>query len=99
MTTEDYFLKISGIKGEARHGTHRGEIDVDSWSWGLTKQAAKNPGRLQERLILPQRTMCGQLSQRRTISPSWRVTPSVYIRATPDLTRRKGKSPISRQMR
>ena len=30
----DYFLKIDGIPGESVDKTHKGEIEVDSWSWG-----------------------------------------------------------------
>jgi type VI secretion system secreted protein Hcp len=30
----DYFLEIEGIDGESIDEQHRGEIDVQSWSWG-----------------------------------------------------------------
>ena len=29
------FLKVDGIKGEARDAKHKDEIDVLSWSWGM----------------------------------------------------------------
>jgi type VI secretion system secreted protein Hcp len=32
----EYFLKIDGIPGESRDDKHKGEIDVESWSWGET---------------------------------------------------------------
>jgi len=32
----DYFLKVDGIDGEATDSKHKGEIDVESWSWGAT---------------------------------------------------------------
>jgi type VI secretion system secreted protein Hcp len=32
----DYFLKIDGIDGESTDSKHKGEIDVQSWSWGET---------------------------------------------------------------
>jgi type VI secretion system secreted protein Hcp len=32
----DYFLKIDGIDGESTDSKHKGEIDVESWSWGQT---------------------------------------------------------------
>lgn len=32
----DFFLKFDGIKGESTDDKHRGEIDVESWSWGET---------------------------------------------------------------
>jgi type VI secretion system secreted protein Hcp len=34
MAAVDYFLKIAGIDGESAHVAHKGEIDVESWSWG-----------------------------------------------------------------
>ena len=30
----DYFLKIDGIDGESTDDQHKGEIDLQSWSWG-----------------------------------------------------------------
>ncbi|WP_165244013.1 Hcp family type VI secretion system effector [Paludisphaera soli] len=32
----DYFLKLDGIDGESTDSKHKGEIDVESWSWGQT---------------------------------------------------------------
>ena len=34
MSVVDYFLKIDGIPGESADAKHKGEIDVESWSWG-----------------------------------------------------------------
>ena len=34
MAVVDYFLKIDGIQGESADAKHKGEIDVESWSWG-----------------------------------------------------------------
>ncbi len=34
MAVVDYFLKIDGIEGESQDAKHKGEIDVESWSWG-----------------------------------------------------------------
>ena len=34
MAAVDYFLKIEGIEGESTNATHKGEIDLESWSWG-----------------------------------------------------------------
>jgi type VI secretion system secreted protein Hcp len=39
----DYFLKIDGIPGESTHDKHKGEIDVESWSWGETHPAPTGP--------------------------------------------------------
>jgi hypothetical protein len=33
----DYFFKIEGVKGETKDTKHPGEIDVLSWSWGITQ--------------------------------------------------------------
>jgi type VI secretion system secreted protein Hcp len=32
----DYFLKIEGVSGESLDAKHKGEIDVEAWSWGET---------------------------------------------------------------
>jgi type VI secretion system secreted protein Hcp len=37
MAAIDYFLKIDGIEGESQDATHKGEIDLESWSWGETQ--------------------------------------------------------------
>jgi type VI secretion system secreted protein Hcp len=46
MAAVDYFLKIDGIKGESQDKTHKDEIDVTSFSWGMAQQgtAAKGGG-------------------------------------------------------
>ena len=54
----DYFLKISGIQGESQDRTHRDEIEVRSWSWGLPGQPRPVPEALEVRRVsgLPPRT-------------------------------------------
>ena len=37
MAAVDFFLKIDGIEGESADGKHKGEIDLESWSWGATQ--------------------------------------------------------------
>lgn len=37
MAVVDYFLKIDGIQGESQDKTHKGEIEITSWSWGATQ--------------------------------------------------------------
>ena len=32
----DYFLKIEGIEGESIDDRHKGEIDIMSFSWGMS---------------------------------------------------------------
>jgi type VI secretion system secreted protein Hcp len=40
----DMFLKIEGIDGEASDKNHEGEIDVLSWSWGMTQSGSAGGG-------------------------------------------------------
>lgn len=37
MALVDYFLKIDGVDGEAQDHKHKGEIDIESFSWGATQ--------------------------------------------------------------
>jgi type VI secretion system secreted protein Hcp len=37
MAAVDYFLKIDGVDGESTDDKHKGEIDVLSFSWGVTQ--------------------------------------------------------------
>ena len=34
---ENWFLKIDGVDGESMDATHKGEIDVLAWSWGVSQ--------------------------------------------------------------
>ena len=43
MATIDYFLKIDGIAGESRDLKHKGEIELESFSWGAVEAAAQTP--------------------------------------------------------
>src|SRR5947209_6699715 len=36
----DYFLKIDGITGESQDAKHKGEIEIDSFSWGQTQDVS-----------------------------------------------------------
>jgi type VI secretion system secreted protein Hcp len=40
----DIFLKIDGIEGEAEDATHKNEIEVLSWSWGVSQQSNMHLG-------------------------------------------------------
>ncbi|MDF0665094.1 MAG: type VI secretion system tube protein Hcp [Nitrospira sp.] len=44
MATDDYFLKIDGIQGESTDDRHRGEIELDAWSFGRAVSGALQPG-------------------------------------------------------
>jgi type VI secretion system secreted protein Hcp len=41
---ERWFLKIDGITGESTDAAHKGEIDVESWSWGVTNTGSSTGG-------------------------------------------------------
>lgn len=40
----DTHIKFDGIDGESSHKDHKGEINVLSWSWGLTQAANPSAG-------------------------------------------------------
>lgn len=44
-TYQDFTLKIDGIKGESRGALTKDEIDLESWSFGLTQTASFGLGR------------------------------------------------------
>ena len=44
MAAVDYFLKIEGIEGESQDSKHKGDIDIESWSWGATQVGAHAAG-------------------------------------------------------
>ncbi|MDQ2784371.1 MAG: type VI secretion system tube protein Hcp [Chloroflexota bacterium] len=44
MAAVDYFLKIDGIEGESSDDKHRGEIDIESFSWGATSSGSAAHG-------------------------------------------------------
>jgi type VI secretion system secreted protein Hcp len=40
----DLFLKLDGVSGESVDSKHKDEIDVLSWSWGVTQSGAAHLG-------------------------------------------------------
>ena len=40
------FIKMDGIAGESTDAKHKGEIDVLSWSWGLTNHPSETVGKV-----------------------------------------------------
>lgn len=40
----DYFLKIEGIEGESSDDRHKGEIEILSFSWGVTNTGSHSGG-------------------------------------------------------
>src|SRR5450631_3919887 len=40
----DMFLNLDGIKGESSDKTHKGEIDVLAWSWGMSNSGTFQQG-------------------------------------------------------
>jgi type VI secretion system secreted protein Hcp len=41
---EKWFLKIDGIEGDSTDDAHPGQIDVMSWSWGVTHAVSSGSG-------------------------------------------------------
>jgi type VI secretion system secreted protein Hcp len=41
----DYFLKIDGVDGESTDAGHKGEINIESWSWGASSTSASGGAR------------------------------------------------------
>ena len=44
MAQVDYFLKITNVKGESTDEKHKGEIELESWSFGGTNAASFSSG-------------------------------------------------------
>ena len=44
MAAVDYFLKIDGIDGESADSKHKGEIDLESFSWGASQAGSHSTG-------------------------------------------------------
>ena len=44
MAAVDYFLKIDGIQGESTDAKHKGEIELQSFSWGAVQSAGAGAG-------------------------------------------------------
>ncbi len=40
----DMFLKLDGVTGESQDSSHKEEIDVLSWSWGLSQSGTTHMG-------------------------------------------------------
>src|SRR5262249_33836281 len=40
----DMFIKIGDLKGEAKDKTHKDEIDVLAWSWGMSNSGSAHTG-------------------------------------------------------
>jgi len=41
----DYYLKLGDIKGESTDRTHKDEIDIMSWSWGMSQTGTVGTGK------------------------------------------------------
>jgi type VI secretion system secreted protein Hcp len=44
MAQVDYFLKLDGVTGESTDDKHKGEIDLESFSWGVANQGTAGYG-------------------------------------------------------
>ena len=40
----DFYLKLEGVDGESTDDKHKGEIDIDSFSWGVTQMGTGGRG-------------------------------------------------------
>lgn len=40
----DTHIKFDGVDGESTHDGHKGEIDVSSWSWGVSNHSSSAAG-------------------------------------------------------
>ncbi|MDR2626068.1 MAG: type VI secretion system tube protein Hcp [Zoogloeaceae bacterium] len=41
---QDIFLKLTGIEGESPDSTHKNEIEVLKWNWGITQESNMHSG-------------------------------------------------------
>jgi type VI secretion system secreted protein Hcp len=44
MAQVDFFLKITGVDGESSDSKHKGEVDLESWSFGATQTGVGHSG-------------------------------------------------------
>jgi len=44
MAQVDYFLKLEGVAGEATDDKHKGELDLESFSWGVSNMGTAGKG-------------------------------------------------------
>jgi len=44
MALVDYFLKIDGVEGESADSKHKGEIELESFSWGEAQSGTASHG-------------------------------------------------------
>src|SRR6266403_993061 len=44
IVASDIFLKVDGIKGESTDVNHQHEIEVESWSWGVSEVFISSAG-------------------------------------------------------
>lgn len=71
MADQDMFLKLEGkvsgaIKGESQDGKHKDEIDVLSWSWGMTARTTLGGGGLASKAQLSELNICKRVDSAST---------------------------------
>ena len=52
----DMFIKIGDVKGESKDKTHKEEIDVLAWSWGVSNSGCAQPAAAPARASATSRT-------------------------------------------
>ncbi len=40
----DMFLKLDGVKGESKDHQYKDQIDILSWSWGMSQSGSMHAG-------------------------------------------------------
>jgi type VI secretion system secreted protein Hcp len=70
----DMFLKLDGIPGESRDSKHKGEIEIESFSWGASNSgsAAHGSGGGAGKVAMQDFSFVTRVSRRRP-SCSWPV--------------------------
>src|SRR5712691_12443136 len=80
MAEVDHFLKITGISGQSQDRTHNDEIEVMSWSWGLTRAGAAGPGGAARMLMAPTKSFASWLGVLLNVANT--LVPTSVVSAT-----------------
>lgn len=51
-SSSDYFLKLDGVEGKSSDGKHKGEIEIQSFSWGATRASDGQVDALTDGLLI-----------------------------------------------
>jgi type VI secretion system secreted protein Hcp len=59
----DMFLKVQGVTGEASDPTHKGEINIVSWSWGMDSPREAITGLAKGRVVVSELNIVKRVDQ------------------------------------